>query len=95
MMLEIPIISLQDFRTRVVAHLLKGFEDHSTQEVLEMLIDTGGIEKLDPEHLGRFVKSLSGHVFLPTCAVDTGDPQWVWVVCGTDAIVAQRPRHLR
>lgn len=83
--IAVQVITVEEFKTLVLDHLVHSFKDRDTREVCEALVDSG-LLKFDPQNIGEFMKALCGHVFLPTVAVDIQDSMFHWLVSGSSAI---------
>lgn len=85
----VPVITLDEFQELVLDNLVHGMEYYTPRDICRSFIEDG-VCKLDKDYLGKFMKSLTGKVFLPPVAVEIGDTVFYWLVSGTDAILVKK-----
>lgn len=87
---QCEVISLEEFRQRVLDQLVEHYQTYNPKEMLLFLIEWG-FPKFDHEDLGKFTKGLAGSIYLPSVMVDFGDSMFYWFISGSDAILVRKP----
>jgi hypothetical protein len=85
-----PIVSLAEFRKRVVAALSHDSSGWTHEQIYEYILDTG-IPKFNKDDLSLFMKSIEGRVFMEPVLVDINDSMFYWMVSGTSAMLVKKP----
>lgn len=85
----VPVVDVETFKQMVLDSMEHGMKNYSIREVCATFI-YAGVVKFDKENIAEFLKSFGGMMYLPPVAVDFGDSMFLWMVCGTDAILVKK-----
>lgn len=85
----VPVIDFYTFRQMILDHLVDSMKDHTPRDICNSFIGDG-VNKIDRDEIGNFMKSLLNKVCLPPVAVDIGDELFYWLVSNNEAILVKK-----
>ena len=94
MKIQIPVITLDEFRDLVIKTLLHAHQNSEKADVFNALISSG-CPKLDKGDIASFLKGLQEFCFVSfePVAIEFGENDCYWLVAGMNAMIIWK-RHI-
>ena len=86
--MEIKTISFDEFHRLAALKVEEGFKGVAMSEIFNSLMGEG-FTKLTQDNIPIFLKD-NFIYFTENLIVDFGNPQFVWIVCGMDALLINK-----